>query len=78
MSYTELNESSPRSDQPSSIKIPMKVHQLASLNYINKLETEENFIVDNKKIESTIGVIADKVGSGKSLIVLSVIYLFKN
>ena len=73
MSYTELNESSPRSDQPSSIKIPMKVHQLASLHYINKLETEENFIVDNKKIESTIGVIADKVGSGKSLIVLSVI-----
>ena len=53
MSYTELNESSPRSDQPSSIKIPMKVHQLASLHYINKLETEDHFMANNKKIEST-------------------------
>ena len=73
MEYTKLDENSQQAEQPIKIKIKMKHHQLASLYYINKLENNDYFRVNNKKVESTMGVIADKVGSGKSLIVLSVI-----
>lgn len=73
MEYTNLNENSPQAEQPKKIKIKMKHHQLASLYYANKLETDKYFNVDDRKIETSIGVIADKVGSGKSLIVLSII-----
>ena len=60
MEYTNLNENSPQAEQPNKIKIKMKHHQLASLYYANKLETENYFYVDDRKIETSIGVIADK------------------
>ena len=76
----ELNTTSPLAVQPSGIKIKMKPHQLAMLEYTKKLEEtnmDKPIVRDGVGKESSIkvnfGIIADDVGSGKSLMVLSMI-----
>jgi len=69
----ELKEDSPRAKQPDKIKLKMKCHQLTALNKAHNLETMDNFNVYEHTIETILGIIGDKVGSGKSLMVLSII-----
>ena len=82
----ELDETSKTMKQPSNIKIKLKPHQLTLLK--NCIEFENNRIKlkdypkinekypqlqDNDYIKTHIGILGDKVGSGKSYVILSLI-----
>jgi SNF2 family DNA or RNA helicase len=68
-----LTESSPRAVQPERIKTTMKPHQLTMLKACSDFETKN----ENSKLSCepifNMGLIGDKVGSGKSLMALSII-----
>lgn len=69
-----LNNNSPYLEQDSQILIPLKPHQKTTLYASVKLENESfNDTKEHKRISTRIGIIADDVGSGKSLCVLSLI-----
>ena len=78
---TTINEDSKRIEQPARIKTPLKPHQLAMINEMNKLETpvirKLNIANDSDEkdysFETSFGCICDKVGSGKSLTILGLI-----
>lgn len=58
--------------QPEKIKVQLKEHQLKMLYYIENFEKRKQIdIPDNKYIFCNRGFICDKVGSGKSLEILS-------
>ena len=70
----ELTENSDKSIQPEKIKIKLKSHQLSVLNYAEKLEHNRvHTINESLKINSNIGILGDKVGSGKTHEMLSII-----
>jgi hypothetical protein len=72
---TILDAESPRIEQPSRIKIPLKQHQLALIHRCRLLENSSNEAYNeaNYNIKTRIGIIGDVVGSGKTLSVLSLI-----
>jgi SNF2 family DNA or RNA helicase len=87
-----LNDESPLSDQlPPSIPISLKMHQRASVHACMRLEkeyiciqelfgtTESDFLFDGSsgRIRTRVGIIGDRVGSGKSYIILSIILFSK-
>jgi hypothetical protein len=69
-----LNGDSPMAPQPTYIRLPLKVHQRALLHAARRLETNRpNGLIceDGATMYTKYGVIADRVGSGKSLVALS-------
>ena len=84
-----LNEDSNKiSAQPNSIITKLKDHQLTSVckmqlienSSAHKIDTKllcpnNNFYMSSSYISSRIGILADRVGSGKSLAILSIIAL---
>jgi hypothetical protein len=76
-----LTASSPRMPAPPEIKIPLKDHQEALLYEMESRETSfRNGLTcaDNTTLFSRYAILADAVGSGKSLTVLSYIAHMKN
>ena len=77
MSFSEilnLDEKSPRITQPDNIIIPLKEHQKAIIYHARKLEELKPFkIKENTQMITQMGVICDKVGSGKSFEMLGII-----
>ena len=76
INITKLDEHDDQYNHKINCKIPLKPHQLTLLNKC--LLREQKYISDLKsnKYESMytdVGVIADKVGSGKSFVILSMI-----
>lgn len=71
-----LTAASPRAEQPPWIKTPLRPHQLSLLAAAHTLETRASI---NKLpgrdpyLLTQYGVIADKVGTGKSLVALSLV-----
>ena len=61
--------------QPSSIKTALKLHQLGTLQRALELEVHDFTESEPEKnqIRSQVGVIGDKVGSGKSLVALALV-----
>lgn len=70
-----LDNSYPKKEQPSQIKnIILKEHQKTLLHEMTRLESNRKIKVDdNNFFETNFGIIADKPGSGKSIVVLSLI-----
>ena len=70
-----IDETMKRAPQPKHIKIPLKPHQLAILYQAKKLENNCGIKIESRdiNIDSNFGVIGDKVGAGKSLVVLGLI-----
>ena len=65
---------SPMAPQPAYIRLPLKVHQRALLHAARVLETNRPAGIkceDGATMYTKYGVIADRVGSGKSLVALS-------
>jgi hypothetical protein len=77
MSYTisaNLNESSPRANQPDAITIPLKEHQKTVIYHGRKLEKMKPINVENnRQMMTQFGVICDHVGAGKSYEALGII-----
>ena len=85
----ELTEESPIAEQPKNTNISLRPHQLALLRQCQKLEEGEvdvdvshipsNVLTSSSttnikcRIRTRVGIIADKVGSGKSNVILSLI-----
>lgn len=72
---TILDAESPRIEQPSRIKIPLKQHQLALIHRCRLLENSSNeaYNEESYSIKTRIGIIGDVVGSGKTLSILGLI-----
>jgi len=75
-----LTGDSPKVDQPSEIKIPLRPHQLAVVAEMENLENQSlnGHDYKNYKTYSNFGFIGDEVGTGKSLSVLSHIARMKH
>ena len=81
--YTIIDDTFSLAIQPGNILIPLKTHQLALLNKCRGLElsSKDEINTDNANgsddinynFKSKIGIIGDKVGSGKTLTVLGII-----
>jgi hypothetical protein len=79
----ELTEDDPKAEQPENIKIVLKSHQLTLLNKCIQYENEKIKLKDFPRLAEHVnetdyfytkmGVIADRVGSGKSYVILSLI-----
>ena len=75
-----LTESSPQCDTPPEVKIPLRLHQKAMLYAMEQMEESgtKGRKVLNETLFTNIGVLGDRVGVGKSLMVLSHIAHMKN
>lgn len=84
--YNNLNELSPQVSQPKNITIPLMLHQLTSVYAMRKLEETGKLHAKNITqygdplnftIDTIVGILADKVGAGKSLMIVALIELFR-
>lgn len=82
MNITELDENSPIASQPHNARLPLKRHQLTLLHRCLEFEsskvqitgeTSRSISTQNppRHMETSIGIIGDRVGSGKSFVILS-------
>ena len=77
--FTEINQTFPKATQPSSIKIPLKTHQLTLIEACKKVEQSSHVPLEYTKDGSTYtvstkcGFMCDPVGSGKTLSILGLI-----
>ena len=62
-----LDETNNRYSQPENIHLQLRPHQLSMLSAMDRLEEEEDIVNPGLKM----GIIGDKVGSGKSITILS-------
>lgn len=79
----ELTEEHPRASQPENTKLPLKPHQLTLLQRCIDLENGVLALKDfpnladqvneNDTMTTKIGIIGDRVGSGKSFVILALI-----
>jgi hypothetical protein len=72
----QLTETSPQAEQPAHIKVGLRAHQLSLLAAARELETHGNFkslTITEPVLFTHHGVIADRVGAGKSLVALSMV-----
>jgi len=71
----QLDEDSPRAEQPECCKIPLMPHQLALLQRCRDYERGPVVLPDNpnQSFQTMLGIIGDKAGSGKSYVILSLV-----
>jgi SNF2 family DNA or RNA helicase len=72
----QLTEVSPRADQPTWIRQPLRPHQQTLLSAARRVERLAHLdVVDlqSPRLVTSYGVLADRVGAGKSLVALSLI-----
>ena len=70
-----LTDNSPRAMQPTHIKVPLKPHQLAMVYAMDEKEQSciKGFTINMETHYSQFAVLGDKVGSGKTITMLSYI-----
>lgn len=68
---SSLNESSPRAEQPHTIKTLLFPHQLACLHQMIIRVTNSSFKWNNQTVYSKIGILGDQHNSGKTLTALA-------
>ena len=76
-----INENSNQISQPEKIKLNLKPHQLAMIHTMLELESKNKINIiglqsiydEHRTFETDFGSLCDKVGSGKSLIILGLI-----
>jgi hypothetical protein len=72
----KLTDQSPRASQPSWITAPMRQHQLTLLHAAERLEESVSYdpeLIGTRQLMTQYGVLADRVGAGKSLVALGLI-----
>ena len=63
--------------QPKDIDIPLYQHQLASIYQMEQRESNQRIVNNDVVIDTNISVNADKTGYGKTLAMVTLIYLDK-
>ena len=71
--FNKLNNDCDKILQPNKINIELKEHQKTAIYAMSQVETDGKITTNNYIIETNIGILADKVGSGKSLMIVSLI-----
>jgi SNF2 family DNA or RNA helicase len=81
----ELNEDDVRAEQPPNTNIVLKLHQLTLLHSCIKMENELIYLKKSKALQddvsemdtmkTNIGIIGDRVGSGKSYVILALMLM---
>jgi len=82
----EITHKDPRAEHPKNINVELKAHQLAMLNKCMEFETNcikikqfpeitgrYPYVGEEDYMHTNVGIIGDKVGAGKSYVVLSLI-----
>lgn len=69
----ELTEEHALAEQPPNLIIPLKRHQLTLLNKCLSVEQTPAQIDQRCRLKTRIGIIADKVGAGKSYVILGLV-----
>ena len=72
----QLTDASPQAEQPAHITIPLRPHQLTLLAAARNLEAKASITQINLNediLHTDYGVLADRVGSGKSLVALALV-----
>jgi SNF2 family DNA or RNA helicase len=77
---TSLTEDSPLANQPSDLKLPLKRHQLSMIAAMKQKEIDclKGFEINNEIHHSQFAILGDKVGAGKTLMMLGHIAAMKN
>jgi hypothetical protein len=73
---SHLTEASPQAEQPASVKAALRPHQLSLLAAAKNLEAKASIShvdLQSPQLLTRYGVLADRVGSGKSLVALSLV-----
>ena len=86
INVSELDENSPIADHPKNVNITLKRHQLSLLHQCMQFEksripiacnnntiTKQDVAESNAFVRTHVGILGDKVGSGKSYVLLSLI-----
>ncbi|AYV78416.1 MAG: DEAD/SNF2-like helicase [Edafosvirus sp.] len=83
MVYNNLNEQSPKILQPVDLKIELREHQKTIVHAMKQLENTTNIeakqiihyndSLSNFILETSVAILGDKVGAGKSLMIISLI-----
>ena len=68
-----ITDNAEKTISPVSFKIPMKDHQLKGLKRMEDLESRCDIFFDDIKVKTNMAVLCDKVGSGKSIMILGTI-----
>jgi len=71
-----LTESSPQAEQPESLKTALRPHQLSLLEAARELERKASLSqidLETPQLLTRYGVLADRVGAGKSLVALGLV-----
>lgn len=86
--YNNLDATNEKIDQPDSLNIELMDHQRTAIKGMLNLERDGNVYINDLiyftnqpqdyKIETTVGILGDKVGSGKSLMIVTLILLSKS
>jgi len=73
--HNQLTDKSVQATQPSWITTTLRPHQLTLLAAAKKLETCSNLssLTSNSQLLTKYGILADRVGAGKSLVALSLV-----
>lgn len=83
--YNDLTDASPQISQPKDLKISLMEHQKTAVYAMRKLEETGKLLAKNItqygdpmnfNIETIVGILADKMGSGKSLMIISLILTY--
>jgi SNF2 family DNA or RNA helicase len=72
-SQGQFTEESPRIDQPAKIRTTLFSHQKTLIHAATQLEATHRVVSAERSIHTNVGVIADQVGSGKTMEVLGLI-----
>ena len=71
--FNNLDTNSNKLLQPKSIIIPLKEHQKTALFAMTEIENNGYVIHKDLLVETTVGILADIPGSGKSMMIISLI-----
>lgn len=71
--FNNLNCNSDKLPQPKSVLIPLKEHQKTAFTAMTKIENNGCVVHKDLIIETTLGILSDIPGSGKSLMIIALI-----
>lgn len=74
---TKIDRNCPKIDQPESIKLDLKPHQLACLYRMQQFDQNCEFEFGDCKVKTNLGFLGDFPGSGKTITALSLIEITK-
>lgn len=73
-----IDNESPRIEQPDTISLQLKPHQLAALYRMKEMDVNCGYTDNEKTVSSNVGIFGDLPGSGKTITMISLISITKD